>query len=117
MTEATTAADNTAPLQAFADRIAHGNLAPLWERLHTLITPEPASAAVPALWSYDAVRPLLMEAGELITAKEAERRVLVLENPGFKGLSRITSSLYAGLQLVLPGEVAPPHPHRAALRG
>ena len=29
--------------------------------------------------------PLLLEAGELITAQEAERRVLVLENPGFHG--------------------------------
>ena len=48
---------------------------------------------------------MLMEAGRLITAKEAERRVLVLENPGLRGKSQITGSLYAGLQLVLPGEV------------
>ncbi len=111
MTEPSTVPDNTAPLHAYAERIADNNLAPLWERLHTLITPEPASAAVAALWKYDEIRPLLMEAGELIAAKEAERRVLVLENPGLEGLSRITTSLYAGLQLVLPGEVAPAHRH------
>jgi gentisate 1,2-dioxygenase len=58
-----------------------------------------------------------MEAGELITAKEAERRVLVLENPGLRGQSRITTSLYAGVQLVKPGEVAPAHRHtQTALR-
>ncbi|CAD7837607.1 MAG: Gentisate 1,2-dioxygenase (EC 1.13.11.4) [Olavius algarvensis Gamma 3 endosymbiont] len=59
----------------------------------------------------------MLEAGELITAKEAERRVLILENPGLRGASRITTSLYAGLQLVLPGEVAPAHRHsQSALR-
>ncbi len=58
-----------------------------------------------------------MEAGALITAKEAERRVLVLENPGLRGQSRITTSLSAGVHLVLPGEVAPAHRHsQSALR-
>ena len=64
--------------------------------------------------SYEDIRPLLMEAGRLITAKEAERRVLMLENPGLQGASRITQSLYAGLQLILPGEVAPSHRHTAS---
>ena len=103
--------------QAFYDRIAPGNLAPLWERLHTLITPEPVTPCRPALWRYAEVRPHLIEAGRLITAKEAERRVLILENPGLKGHTSITHSLFAGLQLILPGEVAPAHRHTpAALR-
>jgi gentisate 1,2-dioxygenase len=55
-----------------------------------------------------------MEAGTVISAREAERRVLVLENPGLPGASRITQSLYAGLQLILPGEVALSHRHAAA---
>jgi gentisate 1,2-dioxygenase len=59
----------------------------------------------------------MMEAGGLITAKEAERRVLVLENPGLRGQSKATTDLYAGVQLVLPGEVAPAHRHsQSALR-
>ena len=54
---------------------------------------------------------------ERYNAKEAERRVLVLENPGMPGESRITRSLYAGMQLILPGEVAPSHRHmQTALR-
>ena len=58
-----------------------------------------------------------MEACELITAKEAERRVLVLENPALPGESRITKSLFGGLQIILPGEIAAPHRHtQAALR-
>ena len=59
----------------------------------------------------------MMRAGDLITAKEAERRVLVLENPGLAGQYRITHSLFAGLQLIMPGEVAPAHRHSpSALR-
>ena len=37
-------------------------------------------AGAVALWRYEAIRPRLMEAGTLITAREAERRVLVLEH-------------------------------------
>ena len=47
----------------------------------------------------------------MITAEEAERRVLVLENPALRGQSRITNALFAGIQLILPGEVAPAHRH------
>jgi gentisate 1,2-dioxygenase len=38
----------------------------------------------------------------------------MLENPGFPGGSRITQSVYAGLQLVLPGEFTNSHRHVAA---
>ncbi|HUN52283.1 MAG TPA: gentisate 1,2-dioxygenase [Candidatus Sulfotelmatobacter sp.] len=103
--------------RAFYDRMAPLHLAPLWEVLHGLVIPQPASACRPVIWHYDAIRPFIMEAGRLITAKEAERRVLILENPGMPGLSRATTSLYAGLQLILPGEVAPAHRHtQSALR-
>ena len=69
------------------------HLAPLWEVLHDLITAEPASTAKAHLWRYVALRPLLLESCGLITAREAERRVLVLENPAYPGQSRITRSL------------------------
>lgn len=92
-------------------------LTPLWEVLHALVPPRPASRCVPALWRYEEVRPFLMRAGALITAEEAVRRVLILENPGLRGQSSITPSLYAGLQLILPGELAPSHRHtQSALR-
>lgn len=58
-----------------------------------------------------------MRAGDLITAEQAERRVLILENPALEGSSAITRTLYAGMQLVLPGEIAPCHRHaQSALR-
>jgi gentisate 1,2-dioxygenase len=102
---------------SFYSRIdAHG-MTPLWEVLHELVPPSPTTPCVPALWRYETVRPFLMESGELITAQEAVRRVLVFENPALRGTSSITHSLYAGLQLILPGEAAPSHRHtQSAIR-
>lgn len=103
--------------EAFYKAIAPENLRALWPVLGELVTREPGSGCRPYLWRYDSVRTRLMEAAELITAEEAERRVLILENPGLAGSSRITTSLYCGVQLVMPGEVAPAHRHsQSALR-
>jgi gentisate 1,2-dioxygenase len=100
--------------EAFYQRLDEIDTAPLWEVLNRLVMPQPQPAIVPALWKYDQVRALLLEAGRLLTVQEAERRVLVLENPGIRGMSQITQSLYAGLQLIQPGEVAPSHRHAAS---
>jgi gentisate 1,2-dioxygenase len=102
---------------AFYERIGELNLTALWEVLGALVIPQPKSPCVPAMWNYGQVREHLMEAGRLISAKEAERRVLVLENPALRGQSAITHTLYCGLQLIMPGEVAPSHRHtQSALR-
>ena len=102
--------------QLYRDMAPH-HLTPLWEVLHALVPPAPTTPCEPAFWKYDEVRPFLLRAGEAITAEEAVRRVLILENPQLRGQSAITQSLYAGLQLILPGEVAPSHRHtQSALR-
>jgi len=117
--------DGPAPGSNEARTLLHGlyaemapqHLFPLWEVLHALVTPTPSSPVRPHLWHYDAARAHLLRAGDLITAEQAERRVLILENPGLPGSSAVTTSLYAGLQLTLPGEVAPCHRHtQCALR-
>jgi gentisate 1,2-dioxygenase len=101
----------------YYQRIGSHNLTPLWEVLGALVPKSPKSPAAPALWRYADIREHVLEAGRLISAAEAERRVLVLENPALRGNSSITQSLYAGLQLILPGEVAPAHRHtQSALR-
>jgi gentisate 1,2-dioxygenase len=104
--------------QAYYETLKPHGLAPLWESLHTLVPPQPTPFVQPAHFDYDGVvRSKLMEAGSLITAEEAIRRVLILENPGLPRQAAITQSLYAGLQLILPGEVAPAHRHtQSALR-
>ena len=103
--------------RAFYERISQFNMTPLWEVLGALVPKAPNSPLQAALWRYADIREHVMEGGRLISAEEAERRVLILENPGLRGQSSVTQSLYAGLQLILPGEVAPAHRHsQSALR-
>lgn len=109
--------DQRAQLETLYSEMQPRHLYPLWEVLSDLVTPEPQTRAVAAKWAYNDVRGFLMRAGDLISAEQAERRVVILENPGLPGESAITPRLYAGLQLVLPGEIAPCHRHsQSALR-
>ncbi|TAG50012.1 MAG: gentisate 1,2-dioxygenase [Betaproteobacteria bacterium] len=103
--------------EAFYARIDPQNMAPLWTRLKSLVPAAPTPIGVPHQWRYADVRPFVLESAQHISAAEAERRVLILENPALRGSSQITSSLYAGIQLIMPGEVAPAHRHtQSALR-
>lgn len=89
------------------------NLVPLWPSLRAVLPPEkPRPSTRATHWSYEALRPLLMKAGELTPIEKAERRVLVLANPGH-GLEKMQASaaMYLGMQLLLPGEWAPAHRH------
>ena len=109
--------ENAAERKTFYDAIGKHSMSPLWEVLHALVPNAPNTSCVAAHWKYSDVSPYLMRSGQLITAEEAVRRVLILENPALKGQSCITQSLYAGLQVILPGEVAPSHRHtQSALR-
>lgn len=107
----------TAQRADYHERIAKRQLAPLWEFFHDWFSASPRVRARPYRWSYAELRSLVLEAASVIDPAEAERRVLVLENPGLAGRRLIAESLYAGLQLIMPGEVAPCHRHSpAALR-
>lgn len=102
----------------FYDRLGRLQYEPLW-RMAGALTPKPTTAMVPYLWPYTEARALVMEAGTLISAAEANRRVLGFRNPGCAAheITRATDTLWAAVQLVLPGEVAPAHRHTpAALR-
>ncbi len=96
---------------AFTQRVGREQLVPLWNFFNEWFTHEPRVAAEPYVWHYDGLRDLLLESADIISAKEAERRVLVLENPGLQGKHLVTDTLYAGLQLITPGEIAPAHRH------
>jgi len=107
----------SAERREYYQRLQQKHAAPLWEVLGDLIPSQPRPPASPALWRFQEMRALLLEAGRLITAKEAERRVLILENPSMPGTSLITQSVYAGLQLVDHGETTTTHRHvTSALR-
>jgi gentisate 1,2-dioxygenase len=99
---------------AYYARLSKHDMAPLWVVLKNIIPDEPKSVCAPAIWHFKDVKPIVMEAGDIISAKEATRRVIILENPTLRGQSRSTQSLYAGLQLIMPGEIAPVHRHTPA---
>jgi gentisate 1,2-dioxygenase len=89
------------------------NLVPLWPSLRAVLPPgKPRPNTRATLWPYAGLRPLLLRAGELTPIEKAERRVLVLANPGH-GLEKMQASaaIYLGMQLLLPGEWAPSHRH------
>ena len=89
------------------------NLLPLWPSLRSLLPPgQPRPATKPTHWRYAALRPLLLRAGELTPIEKAERRVLVLSNPGHgPDAMQASAAMYLGMQLLLPGEWAPAHRH------
>ena len=97
--------------QDFYDRIAKKDMAPLWKVMNSVVTKEPVTHCAPVVWHYDDVKTLVLESGGLITAEEAQRRVLILENPAMQGQSKATNTMFAGIQMILPGEVAPAHRH------
>jgi len=89
------------------------NTLPLWPSLRSVLPRDmPARRTQPVMWRYADIRPNLLRAGELTPIEKAERRVLVLCNPGL-GLQNMqaTASIYIGMQLILPGETAPNHRH------
>lgn len=95
----------------FHHAIQEHNLGALWIERDGVDLSRPAIPAQESHWRFDDVRPLIMQGGGLVTAEDAFRRVLVLQNPSFPAEQRATGTLYAGLQLVLPGELAPCHRH------
>ncbi|MFG1342426.1 cupin domain-containing protein [Xanthobacter autotrophicus] len=97
----------------FRQGLTATNLVPLWPNLRGALPHGiPTRRTRPLLWRYSEIRPQLMEAGRLTPIEKAERRVLVLANPGL-GLENMqaTPSIYIGMQLILPGETAPNHKH------
>src|SRR5580698_3569083 len=97
--------------EEYYQRIAKRDMAPLWKVMNSVVTKEPVTRCAPVVWHYNDVKSLVMESGGLITAEEAKRRVLILENPAMHGESKVTNTLFAGIQMILPGEVAPAHRH------
>lgn len=99
--------------QAFRDAMRGAQVSPLWPLMRDVLPHDaPKAVTLPGHWRYAEIRPLLLEAGELAPVEKSERRVLVLNDPGRgSGAMQVTSSIYVGLQLLLPGEKAPAHRH------
>src|ERR1700754_4447157 len=87
--------------------------APLWRYYGDLFHAEPRSVAVPYRWNYAALRPHMLYFAGALSLEEAERRVLMLINPGLREPPATVNSLFAGIQIIMPGETAQAHRHTA----
>ena len=93
----------------YADvRRVHGR--PLWQTQGT----SKKAPTVPYLWRYRDFRPLLFRAADIVPIELAERRVLVMANPGILNDWQASNTLLANLQIIKPGEVARSHRHSAS---
>ncbi|MCY0864621.1 MAG: cupin domain-containing protein [Sulfobacillus sp.] len=110
--------DNDNPrLDTYYAELRQHHLGPLWNSIGRLMTHEPRPRAEAHLWRWSDVRRYVMESGTLVVPdRGGERRVIFFANPGFQelepwGWGAMTNTLYAGVQLLLPGEKAPSHRH------
>src|ERR1700729_2190254 len=87
-------------------------LIPLWTEIADLMPPHPRSKAVPHRWRWEQLRALAAQAGELVpVGRGGERRAIALANPGLGGRPYATPTLWAAIQYLGAGEVAPAHRH------
>jgi gentisate 1,2-dioxygenase len=102
---------------AFYERIDQDSLTPLWEAIGNPGARRACFAVRPGAVALRADAPVPDGGWPSHHRARSGAAVLVMENPGCARASSITHSLYAGLQLILPGEVAPSHRHtQSALR-
>lgn len=121
MTQSATASTKAPAAAASAqppllEALAAVNSQPLWDRYKSLNTKEPHVHA-PMIWPWEVMSPLVDRASREVSMHEAERRALLFVHPDFPGTVFTTPTLSGALQILLPGESAPPHRHTlAALR-
>lgn len=112
----------TPELIAFHKELGEKNMGPLWASVFS--APQPKPRAVPYLWKNELILEMLEKAKELLQVGvgSIDRRAVYLINPGMKhlephGWGGATQTLYAAVQALNPGELAPPHRHMtSALR-
>lgn len=88
------------------------DLRPLWTQREDLMPVSPRPHARPHVWRWEQLRRLAVRAGELVpVGRGGERRAIALANPGLGGEPHATPTLWAAVQYLGPGEVAPAHRH------
>ena len=96
---------------AFRAALAEANLSALWEQRDPGADRrrEPEAAQ---LWRWEQIEPLIGEAVRATTIENADRRVLSLTRPASNASGPgLSTNLVGALQILMPGETAPPHRH------
>ncbi len=101
-----------AALEELYAAFAREHLSPLWTQTGDLMPPHPRSQAFAHVWRWKALHALAERAGELVpVGRGGERRAIALANPSLGGRPWATPTLWAAIQHLGPGEVAPEHRH------
>lgn len=82
-----------------------------WHRKFPALWPQPGKNFLPHVWRYGDIKPVLTDAGELISAEFAERRNLTMRNPVPGNIYATVRTIVAAYQMICPGEVATSHRH------
>lgn len=104
------AVSGTEAMDLFYEEVKRVHGRALWQTEGTAKKPQ----TMAYLWKYRDFRPLLFKAAEIVPIELAERRVLVMANPGILSDWQASSTLLANLQIIKPGEVARSHRHSAS---
>lgn len=104
----------SAELAAYYQRLAKLGAGALWTVANEIEPWHPQPKSVPMHWSYDALRPLVLESADLVSADDAGRRVVMLVNDGLPDTANVVGQLYTGLQVMGPGEAMTAHRHAAS---
>ena len=99
------------PLSQFHRELREAAIWPFWEVSGDVMMSEPCAPDTPHIWRWTELLPFIEKAGQQVPMENAERRALMLVNPAFGGRSFTTTNLFAGIQILEPGEVALPHRH------
>lgn len=82
-----------------------------WVEREIIENPAHRSVAVPFVWHWKDMRPLLAKASSIVPMEEAYRRALLFSNPGLAPKAWMTTTIYGGCSWYNPGESAEVHRH------
>ena len=106
--------EDTPELLAYYDELQKFEAGALWTVANKIEPWEPKSDSVPVLWRYTDLREHVLRSLDLVTPEKAGRRVIYLNNPGRQDVSAAVGWIYAGLQVMNPGEKATAHRHSSS---
>jgi gentisate 1,2-dioxygenase len=106
--------EDTPELLAYYDELEKFDAGALWTVANKIEPWAPKSASVPVLWRYADLREQVLRSVDLVTPEKAGRRVIYLNNPGRQDVAAAVGWIYAGLQVMHPGEIASAHRHSAS---
>jgi gentisate 1,2-dioxygenase len=108
--------DDSPDVDNLYEDMATADLQPLWTQ--TGLLPGTPNRLTPHIWRWKTLRDLAERSGDLVGIdRGGDRRVLSLTHPDLGGLPFATHTLWAAVQFLGAGELAPAHRHTpAALR-